>query len=106
MIINIIRHTSLATEHSRFLLSLDTLSASEQAASRNTDIQEPAIIRASVEFSGSGVEALTCVPVFEEALCFRAARWTGEVEGRAVAVVDGVVEVLVCVSLVWCSEGV
>lgn len=91
VIIHIERHARLPTKQRLLLGRLNVLGARKQAAGGNAHILERAIVTPPAELLGHPLQAgLIGEVILEELLRFGGARGAGEVEGRAVAVVNAV----------------
>ena len=89
MVIDIVRNARFAAENGCFFFGFDFFGAGKDASCWDADVEEGTVVGAAVEIGGLCRQAFGGEVVFEEELCFCATWRTGEVEGAAVAVVEG-----------------
>lgn len=89
VIVHVVRNTRFAAEDGCFFFSFDFFGAGEYTSCWDANVEEGAVVGAAVEVGRLGWEAFGGEVVFEEVLGFCATWRSGEVEGAAVAVVEG-----------------
>lgn len=83
-------NTCSPAKHHRLFLRLIILGPSEQATTRDTNIEEWTVVGSAIERCGSEVLLCCGIVVFEESLDFSTAGWPADIKSTAIAIVDGI----------------